>query len=468
MTRQPTTGSFVVPGAVPGDKEQRGVRKACVGTQLWRFRAPVTVFSLAGWVERPMKFAVAVHGTRGDVEPCAAVCLELLSRGHDVRLAVPPNLVPFVETAGLSPAVPYGVDSQQQLDADIFRRYWKIQNPVTALRELREYITQGWAEMSTTLTSMADGADLILTGTTYQEVAANVAEYYRIPLAALHYFPARANSQALPLPLPSRLILSAWMLGEWVHWRTLKAAEDAQRRRLGLPRARVRAIRRIVESGALEIQAYDEVFYPTLSAEWRGSRPLVGSMTLELSTETDDEIASWIAAGKPPVYFGFGSMPVESPADAVAMITEVCAELGERALICTGVWNLDNTPRADHVKLVGTVNHAAVFPICRAVVHHGGSGTTAAGVRAGVPTLILWVGADQPLWGTQIERLKVGKSLRFSRITRDSLLVALRSVLALQYATRAREVATQMTKPAASVSRTADLLEEAVRKRRGR
>ncbi|MDQ2636739.1 MAG: glycosyltransferase, partial [Actinomycetota bacterium] len=123
-----------------------------------------------------MKFAVGVHGTRGDIEPCAAVSRELLRRGHDVRLAVPPNLLRFVETAGLPPAAPYGVDSQQQMDADIFRKYWKIQNPVTALRELRDYITQGWAEMSRTLVSLADGADLVLTGTTYQEVAANVAE----------------------------------------------------------------------------------------------------------------------------------------------------------------------------------------------------------------------------------------------------------------------------------------------------
>jgi UDP:flavonoid glycosyltransferase YjiC (YdhE family) len=414
-----------------------------------------------------MRFAVAVHGTRGDIEPCAAVCLELLGRGHDVRLAVPPNLVSFVETAGLL-AVPYGVDSQKQMDADIFRKYWKIQNPITALRELREYITQGWAEMSTTLTSMADDADLVLTGTTYQEVAANVAEYYGIPLAGLHYFPARANSQVLSIPLPSRVIRSAWTAGEWVHWRTLKEAEDAQRRELGLPPARFRAVRRIVEGGTLEIQAYDEVFYPALAAEWHGKRPLVGAMTLEMGTDSDDEVASWIAAGKPPVYFGFGSMAVQSPADAVAMIAEVCAELGERALICSGVWNLNDTPHADHVKLVRKVNHAAVFPVCSAVVHHGGAGTTAAGVRAGVPTLILWVGADQPLWGTQIERLKVGNSLRFSRITRDSLLVALRSVLAPQYVTRAREVATEMTKPAASVSRAADLLEDAARKRRAR
>jgi UDP:flavonoid glycosyltransferase YjiC (YdhE family) len=148
------------------------------------------------------------------------------------------------------------------------------------------------------------------------------------------------------------------------------------------------------------------------------------------------------------------------------MITDVCAELGERALICSGVWTLNDIPHAHHVKLVSTVNHAAVFPNCRAVVHHGGAGTTAAGVRAGVPTLILWVGADQPFWGTQVERLKVGISQRFSRMKRDSLLAALRSVLAPPYVSRARDVATKMTKPATSVATAADLLEDAVAKRK--
>ncbi|MGY4648852.1 glycosyltransferase [Mycobacterium sp. URHB0021] len=411
-----------------------------------------------------MKFVVAVHGTRGDVEPCAAVSQELLSRGHDVRLAVPPNLLSFVERAGLPPAVAYGVDSQQQLDADIFRKYWKIQNPVTALRELRAYITEGWAEMSTTLTSLAGGTDLILTGTTYQEVAANVAERNGIPLAALHYFPARANSQALPIPVPPEVVRSVWAAVEWLHWRVLKGADDAQRRELGLPKATVRAVRRIVDGGALEIQAYDPVFFPRLDTEWGGRRPLVGSMTLALGTDTDDEVASWIASGTPPIYFGFGSMPVTSPSDAVAMITDVCAELGQRALISSGIWDLPGLQAAEHVKFVTAVNHAAVFPVCRAVVHHGGSGTTAAGVRAGVPTLILWVGADQPFWGAQIKRLKVGTSLRFSRTTRKTLLDSLRTVLEPRYRTRAREVATQLTNPEQSVTTAADLLEEAVRR----
>lgn len=411
-----------------------------------------------------MKFTVAVHGTRGDVEPCAAVCQELASRGHAVEVAVPPNLVSFVEAGGLSPAVPYGVDSQQQMDADIFRKYWKLQNPVVALREVREYITQGWAEMSATLTSLAEGSDLILTGTTYQEVAANVAEYHGIPLAALHYFPARANSQVLPVPLPSAVVRSGWAALEWVHWRALKQAEDTQRRELGLPKATVRAVRRIVEGGALEIQAYDQLFFPGLAKEWGGRRPFVGAMTMELATDADDEVTSWIAAGKPPIYFGFGSMPVQSPADAVATITAVCAELGERALICSGAWDLEGIEAAEHVKIARAVSHAAVFPLCRAVVHHGGAGTTAAGIRAGVPSLVLWVGADQPFWAKQVERLKVGAYGRFSKMTTESLRAALKSVLTKECASQARQVATQLTKPAVGASTTADLLEDAVRK----
>ncbi|WP_319454166.1 MULTISPECIES: glycosyltransferase [unclassified Mycobacterium] len=411
-----------------------------------------------------MTFAVAVHGTRGDVEPCTAVALELVRRGHHVLMAVPPNLIQFVESAGLARPLDYGVDSQKQLDADIFRDFWKLQNPMTAMRRGREYMTQGWAEMSETLASLAIGADLILTGTTYQEVAANVAEQQRVPLAALHYFPFRANSHMVPVPLPRLVLHRGWSMVEWVHWRILKKPEDAQRRALGLPQARVRSVRRIVESGALEIQAYDELFFPGLAEEWNGARPLVGSISLELPTPDDDDLDDWIAAGTPPIYFGFGSMPVESPAEAIAMITSVCAELGERALISAGVWDVDAVPHADHVKLVGTVNHAKVFPACEAVVHHGGAGTTAAGVRAGVPTVVLWVGADQPVWATQIKRLKVGTAERFSKSTPESLAKALRTVLTPDYRNRAREAAARITAPAKSTAQTADLLELAARR----
>lgn len=381
-------------------------------------------------------------------------------------MAVPPNLIEFVEKVGLAPATPYGVDSQKQLDNDVFRNFWKPQNPVTALREGIAYIAEGWADMNTALTPLARGADLILTGTTYQEVAANVAEHHGIPLAALHYFPARPNSQIVPVPLPKWLIRSGFAGLEWALWRLSKKAEDTQRHELGLPPARVRSARRVVESGALEIQAYDELLFPGLSAEWGDSRPLVGSITMGLGTDHDAEVAAWIDAGQAPIYFGFGSMPVENPAAAVRLISEVCAELGQRALISAGVWGLPDSDRAEHVKVVGAVNHGAVFPRCRAVVHHGGSGTTAAGLRAGVPTLILWVAADQPIFARQIKKLKVGSAQPFSGVTKKSLRAGLREVLRPECAARASALGAAMTPPEVSIDRAVRLLEQAAAGRR--
>ena len=150
-----------------------------------------------------MKFMLACYGSRGDVEPCVAVGRELLRRGHDVRMAVPPDLVSFAEAAGPA-AVAYGPDLQAVLDAHrnfwtrFFRNFWKIQDLIRLRREVVEPFIQCWEEISTTLTSLADGADLLVTGLNFENAAANVAEYYDIPLATLHYFPLRANGQLLP------------------------------------------------------------------------------------------------------------------------------------------------------------------------------------------------------------------------------------------------------------------------------
>lgn len=409
-----------------------------------------------------MKFVLAVHGTRGDVEPCAAVGLELMRRGHEVRMAVPDNLLAFAQSVGLK-AVAYGPDSQAQLEEDIFRNLFKVRSPVELLRTGAEYITRGWAEMSDTLTSEAQNADLILHGQTYQGVAANVAEFYDIPMAAMHHFPHRVNGHLLPV-VPPPVLRGTMSVIEWVYWRITKSAEDVQRRRLGLPKTKVSSVQRIADRGWLEIQAYEELYFPGLAAEWGSRRPFVGALTLELPSATDEDVASWVTAGSPPIYFGFGSMPIESPADTITMISQACAELGERALICLRTSEFDDTPAYDHVKVVDEVNHAATFPACRAVVHHGGAGTTAAGMRAGVPSLILWIAAEQPIWAIQVKRLKVGLSRRFTRVTRKSLVKELRTILGPDYVDRAREIATRMTRPSASTSNVADLLETAARR----
>src|ERR1700743_224519 len=128
-----------------------------------------------------------------------------------------------------------------------------------------------------------------------------------------------------------------------------------------------------------------------------------------------------------------------------------------------------NVPHSDHVKVVGAMNHAAIFPSCRAVVRQGGAGTTAAGMRAGIPTLILWHPTnDQQIWADAVTRLKIGSGRDFSASNLGSLVADLRSILDPQCTTRARAVGALVTKPAVSAASAADLLEDAGSLRRVR
>lgn len=384
-----------------------------------------------------MKIVLAAYGSRGDVEPCAVIGSELQRRGHEVRIAVPPNLVDFVEKAGLD-AVAYGRDSHAQLDtaSDFFVANMK--NPYGALPDAVERVGRIWLDKGTALASLADGADLLVSGMSDQRLAANIAEYHNIPLVALHFFPSRIQpSGALNAKL-------------------LTMSEEPLRRALGMPEGSE------PPPAMLEIQAYDERCLPGQPADWaEPGKPFVGGLTLESPTDNDDAVLSWIADGTPPIYFGMGSTPITPPAEIVGMIIAACAELNERLVVCAGPNDLWEFDHFDHVKFVGAVGHAAVLPRCRAAVHHGGAGTTAATMRAGVPSLILWLWLDQPIWAAGIQQLGSGTGQRLAEVTQQSLTAALQSVLHPDCVWQARNIAVQMITPHESASSAADFVESA-------
>lgn len=384
-----------------------------------------------------MKCVLAAYGSRGDVEPCAVVGRELRRRGHDVRIAVPPNLVAFVESVGLD-AMAYGPDSQAQLDtaSDFFVANMK--NPYGALAEAVERAATVWVDKGTALASLAEDADLLVTGMNEQRLAANIAEHQGIPLVALHFFPSRFQPSG---ELNSRLITMS---------------EEPLRRALGLPEASEPA------PALMEIQAYDERCLPGQPEEWaEPGKPFVGALTLESPTGADAAVLSWIAEGTAPVYFGLGSTPISPPAEIIDMIIAACAQLNQRLLICTGPNDLSEFDHYDHVKFVDAVNHAAVLPGCQAAVHHGGAGTTAAVMRAGVPSLILWLWLDQPAWAAGVQQLKIGTGQRFSEVNQQSLTAGLRSILTLEHLDRAGKIAAEMISPQESASSAADFVEAA-------
>jgi UDP:flavonoid glycosyltransferase YjiC (YdhE family) len=386
-----------------------------------------------------MKFVLAGYGSRGDVEPCAVVGRELLRRGHEVAMAVPPNMVELVESAGLTP-VAYGPDSHAQLNTAADYLVGTMKNPYSALPEVMERVTKVWIAKGRVLTSLAADADLLLTTMNEQRLAANIAERHHIPLVALHFFPSRIQPSG---ELKANLV---------------KLSEEPLRRALGLPDTAE------PPAAALEIQAYDERCLPGQPADWaEPGKPFVGALTLESPTDTDDAVLSWIDQGTAPIYFGLGSTPISPPADIVTLIIRACAQLGERLLICSGPNDLAEFDHFDHVKVVSAVNHAALLPRCRAAVHHGGAGTTAAAMRAGVPSLILWLWLDQPVWAAGVEQLKIGSARRFPDVTEESLVTDLKSILAPEYLAQARNIANEMLSPHESASSAADLVEAAAR-----
>ena len=190
-----------------------------------------------------MRFALTNWGTRGEIEPFVAVGGELVRRGREVRIAVAPELVDFVNAAGPQ-AVAYGPEFRAILGphrdfwAEPFVGPWNVKRLHTLMCEYSEPLYECRGKVNATLMWITEGADLLLSGMNFEDVAINICRRVlaNVPFATLHHFPLRANGQVLPfLPAPvGRATMTAF---EWLAWRGPKSFEDTQRRELGLPPA---------------------------------------------------------------------------------------------------------------------------------------------------------------------------------------------------------------------------------------
>jgi UDP:flavonoid glycosyltransferase YjiC (YdhE family) len=124
--------------------------------------------------------------------------------------------------------------------------------------------------------------------------------------------------------------------------------------------------------------------------------------------EPPQALASFLAAGRKPVYVGFGSMPGLDARRLAEMVIEGLARAGKRGLLATGGGALDPDGMPDHVHIIDSAPHDRLFRLVSAAMHHGGAGTTGASLRAGLPTIICPFFGDQPFWGRRVAALGVG------------------------------------------------------------
>lgn len=421
-----------------------------------------------------MRITLVTSGTRGDAQPLAVLAVELTRRGHDVTLGLPPNLVDLGLRCGIRTA-PFGPDTLAFMESPEGVR-WLASGDLSAfMRELgqvsKAHIVQTMREMR----DLADGADLVVGGLLAEDLALPSAEALGVPYASFHSAPYRRTRDFPQLmvttrSLPRPLNRATGALFDRVWWKEVRDNVAAYRTQLGLAADPTPTATRLDRSGTLEIQGYSASLVPA-PTDYGTHRPLVGlpapdaDLRRELGDAVlDGKLDGWLAAGSAPVYVGMGSMPIQSPEQTLATVTDVVRRLGVRAVVSAGWSRLvppsgESESGAEDVFVVGAVDHDALLPRCRGAVHHGGAGTTHASLSAGLPTMICSVFADQPFWGARVERLGVGVHEPFAKLDAPRLREGLERLLAPATVERAAQLGAQLRaeQPAAAVA--ADLLE---------
>ncbi|WP_280340260.1 glycosyltransferase [Nocardia neocaledoniensis] len=398
-----------------------------------------------------MRALLAFTGSRGDAQPGILLARALRARGHEVTLALAQNLVDFATERGV-PAVPFGRDSAELLRAQRGDPRLGSHNPWSRARAVLDLQRRGVPEMVADLRELVAGHDVMVAGMAGEEAAAAVARETGRPFAAMHFFPIQANTvvPVVPARWAERVpgVVHRW---GWSALARARAAALAPVLTPGEPPVRVR------------IQAYDPALFPGLRDELPG--PFTGFPVdadgFLAAAPTDPTsggdattaVHRWLAAGSAPVYVGFGSMDVGDPVEFVAMLREVCVRRGSRLLLASGWAAIAPHMDAD-LAVVGQVGPAPGLAQCVAAVHHGGAGTTAAALRAGVPQVICAVQADQPYWGQALRRRGLAATTPARTLTAARLASLLDRVTTPEVRRRSTDYATTFTTD--GVERAAD------------
>lgn len=397
-----------------------------------------------------MRVLLTSVGTRGDVQPVVALAAEMRRRGHDVRLCVPPNFLDWVGGAGFT-ATPIGIAMRQPSGAAATQA-----SPPTPeqIRALVEHLVRDQFDATA---SAAEGCEVIVAGGAHQYAARSVAERLGIPSVVALYAP-------VALPSPDHAPggepggdpegnLRRWQ-DESRSWNErLLARLNDNRQRLGLGPLRDVYSHILGEDPWL---AVDPVLGP-LPATPGLQVTQTGAWILADQAPLAPALEAFLAAGEPPIYVGFGSMPADGQTGRI--VIEAVRAAGRRLVLSQGWAELGLVDDAPDCIAIGEVNQQALFPRVAAVVHHGGAGTTTTAARAGAPQVIVPMFSDQPYWASRVRALGIGASVAHGALRAESLLAALGAALDHGVAARAAAIAGKVAVNGTAVA--ADLIERA-------
>ncbi|WP_420456119.1 glycosyltransferase [Rubrivirga sp.] len=371
-----------------------------------------------------MRVFLSTVGTRGDVEPYLALAKGLQRAGHDVVLSSARRFAPVADAHG----VPYAPTTDALLEvmdlpvarealesltnaAEAVRQSWRLIGVVGPIQ--KTLVDESWAAAQAARPDVVVYHPKAFWGPSF--AAALGARAVFAPLQPFFVPTAERPVPLLPtVPIPGFNRLTYRLVGRGIAASARRYLTDWRR-----------ATGAEIPSGPVPtVHGFSRHVVPE-PTDWPGWAATAGYWFLDADAPLDPALAAFLGAGPPPVYVGFGSMTGRDAGETTRTVVEAVRATGVRAVLASG-WGGLAEATGDDLFTIGGAPHHALFPRCAAVVHHGGAGTTAAGLRAGRPTVVVAHFGDQPYWGRRVHALGVGPApLLKKRLTAPQLVAAI-------------------------------------------
>ena len=380
-----------------------------------------------------MRITIFAAGSRGDVQPCIMLGLSLQQAGFQVLMAAPQNFAGFIRSHDL-PFHPLHGDVQQIMSSDTGREFMESgdANPIKSIFAMRKMIGPIAMQMAEDLLDACRDADALISLAVFATLGKTIAQIRNIPWRCVEPTPM-LPTQDFPAPgFPIQKNLGVFLnrfsgfAMLWMIWQWYRPYVNEFRKRFELPPLNGGDFYRSLNSVPL-LGAYSPNVIPH-PRDWSDSVHITGYWFQEYADEWQPptELVKFLENGDLPVYVGFGSMTGRDPEHYAGIVLEALAKSGERGVIATGWGGMNVMKIPDNVIVIDSAPHGWLFPRMSAVVHHGGAGTTAEGLRAGIPSVIVPFIVDQLFWGKRVEALGAGpEPIRAKELTAEKLAEAI-------------------------------------------
>lgn len=359
-----------------------------------------------------MNITILTYGSRGDVQPFLALAVGLRKRGHHVRLAAPHRFADFVAGYNI-PFAPLAGDPEE-----ISKRFNDAgHNPLKMVSGIRDYVNSIAVDVSRGAFAACDDADLIVHSFLFTTGAHSFAYKHGIPDVSIQTFPIFAPTREYPPVAMSSLPAGPLSyFGHWMNTQVFWHGGNSGYHQLRKQHPDIFSLKlfwpfadRPPHHSTPLLLAFSPTVLPP-ATEWTNRAHVTGYFFLDSPADYQppSELRRFLKAGPAPICVTFGSMINRSSEFIAQSVMDAIRKNGQRAIILTG-WDgwIGKTSSTDFLFLE-SAPHDWLFPQCRSVIHHGGAGTTAAGLRAGIPNIVIPFAGDQMFWGKRVHAIGAG------------------------------------------------------------